>query len=54
MPLAFVLDPANHKARRRKIGEGEIEVYEIPYGDRNIWGATAGMLHDALRRMLDT
>ena len=24
--------------------EGEIEVYDIPFGDRNIWGATAGML----------
>lgn len=44
VPLDFLLDPANHKARRRKLGEGEIEVYDIPYGDRNIWGATAGML----------
>jgi 8-oxo-dGTP pyrophosphatase MutT (NUDIX family) len=52
VPLTFVLDPANHKARRRKIGEGEIEVYDIPYGDRNIWGATAGMLM-TLRRVLE-
>jgi 8-oxo-dGTP pyrophosphatase MutT (NUDIX family) len=44
VPLEFLLDPANHKARRRKLGEGEIEVYDIPYGERNIWGATAGML----------
>jgi 8-oxo-dGTP pyrophosphatase MutT (NUDIX family) len=44
VPLDFLLDPANHKARRRKLGEGEIEVYDIPFGDRNIWGATAGML----------
>ena len=44
VPLDFVLDPANHKARRRKLGEGEIEVYDIPYGERNIWGATAGMI----------
>jgi len=44
VPLGFVLDPANHKARRRKLGEGEIEVYDIPYGERNIWGATAGMI----------
>ncbi len=44
VPLDFLLDPANHKARRRKLGEGEIEVYDIPYRDRNIWGATAGML----------
>jgi len=44
VPLVFLLDPANHKARRRQIGEGEIEVYDIPYRARNIWGATAGML----------
>jgi hypothetical protein len=28
-----------------------IEVHDIPYGERNIWGATAGMLL-TLRRML--
>ena len=44
VPLRFVLDPTHHKARRRQLGEGEIEVYDIPYGARNIWGATAGML----------
>jgi 8-oxo-dGTP pyrophosphatase MutT (NUDIX family) len=44
VPLAHLLDPGNHRARRRKLGEGEIEVYDIPFGDRNIWGATAGML----------
>ena len=44
VPLDFLLDPANHKARRRQLGEGEIEVYDIPFGERNIWGATAGML----------
>ena len=46
VPLQFLLDPAHHKARRRALGEGEIEVYDIPYGERNIWGATAGMLID--------
>ena len=25
-------------------GEAEAELCDIPYGDRNIWGATAGML----------
>ncbi|HEY7377700.1 MAG TPA: CoA pyrophosphatase [Steroidobacteraceae bacterium] len=44
VPLQFLLDPAHHQARRRQLGEGEIEVYDIPYGERNIWGATAGML----------
>ena len=46
VPLSFVFDPANHRVRRRRfgLGEMEIELCDIPYGDRNIWGATAGML----------
>jgi 8-oxo-dGTP pyrophosphatase MutT (NUDIX family) len=46
VPLSFVFDPANHRVRRRRFGLGdtEIELCDIPYGDRNIWGATAGML----------
>jgi 8-oxo-dGTP pyrophosphatase MutT (NUDIX family) len=51
VPLEFILNAANHKSRRRKIGEMSIEVHDIPYGDRNIWGATAGMLM-TLRRIL--
>jgi 8-oxo-dGTP pyrophosphatase MutT (NUDIX family) len=46
VPLEFVFDPANHRAQRRQFGFGaeEVELCDIPYGDRNIWGATAGML----------
>jgi 8-oxo-dGTP pyrophosphatase MutT (NUDIX family) len=46
VPLEFVFDPTNHRRRRRRFGYGdaEIELCDIPYGDRNIWGATAGML----------
>jgi 8-oxo-dGTP pyrophosphatase MutT (NUDIX family) len=46
VPLDFIFDPANHQARRRRFGMGdaEVELCDIPYGDRNIWGATAGML----------
>jgi 8-oxo-dGTP pyrophosphatase MutT (NUDIX family) len=46
VPLSFVFDPANHRVRRRRFGfgEAEMELCDIPYGDRNIWGATAGML----------
>jgi 8-oxo-dGTP pyrophosphatase MutT (NUDIX family) len=46
VPLIFVFDPTNHRVRRRRFGFGdtEIELCDIPYGDRNIWGATAGML----------
>jgi 8-oxo-dGTP pyrophosphatase MutT (NUDIX family) len=53
VPLNFILDAANHKSRQRTLGGVSIEVHDIPYGDRNIWGATAGMLM-TLRRMLQT
>ena len=53
VPLEYILDPANHKFRQRKIGELTIDIHDIPYGDRNIWGATAGMLM-TLRRLLQT
>jgi 8-oxo-dGTP pyrophosphatase MutT (NUDIX family) len=53
VPLDFILDEANHKSRQRKLGDLIIEVHDIPYGDRNIWGATAGMLL-TLRRMLQS
>jgi 8-oxo-dGTP pyrophosphatase MutT (NUDIX family) len=44
VPLAFLLDPANHQ-RNRVLAEGrERYYYAIPYGQYYIWGATAGML----------
>lgn len=51
VPLEFILDAANHKSRQRQMGGVTLEVYDIPYGDRLIWGATAGMLL-TLRRLL--
>jgi 8-oxo-dGTP pyrophosphatase MutT (NUDIX family) len=51
VPLEFILDAANHKSRRMQMGELSVEVYDIPYGERIIWGATAGMLL-TFRRML--
>jgi 8-oxo-dGTP pyrophosphatase MutT (NUDIX family) len=51
VPLLYVLDPANHRSRERRIGPSSVQVYDIPFEGRNIWGATAGMLV-ALRRLL--
>jgi 8-oxo-dGTP pyrophosphatase MutT (NUDIX family) len=51
VPLEFILDAANHKSRLRKLGDVTLETFDIPYGERNIWGATAGMLL-TLRRLL--
>lgn len=44
VPLSFILDPANHQRDSREL-EGLTRVfYVLPYQDRYIWGATAGML----------
>jgi hypothetical protein len=51
VPLDFILDAANHSSRRRKFGDIMIDVHDIPYQGRNIWGATAGMLMTLRRRL---
>lgn len=51
VPLDYVLDAANHKPRKFEVAGMTLDVHDIPYGDRNIWGATAGMLL-TLRRLL--
>ncbi len=54
VPLAYVLDPANHRLRQRPVPGGTIELYDVPYGTRNIWGATAGMLMTLYRLLSGT
>jgi 8-oxo-dGTP pyrophosphatase MutT (NUDIX family) len=44
VPLAFVLDPANQQRHFRMLGTTRRDYWAIPYGERYIWGATAGML----------
>ncbi len=46
VPLSFVFDPLNHRMRRHRFRDTDVEVemVDIPYGEHNIWGATAGML----------
>ena len=44
VPLAFLLDPANHQRQSRE-WQGELRwFFAMPYQGRYIWGATAGML----------
>ena len=44
VPLLHILDAANHQGRERMLGTTPVRVYDIPYGQHHIWGATAGML----------
>ncbi len=51
VPLAFLLDPA-HLATGSRWHEGrERQYYELIYGDRRIWGATAAMIVNLSRRL---
>jgi 8-oxo-dGTP pyrophosphatase MutT (NUDIX family) len=49
VPLVHILDAANHGTRARDVAGGVLHVYHIPYGERVIWGATAGMLMSLYR-----
>jgi hypothetical protein len=40
------MNPANHEVRVWHSDEGSRRFYAIPYADRFIWGATAGMLRN--------
>lgn len=51
VPLPYILDPANHRSRERRLGEVSVQVYDIPHGGHNIWGATAGMLMSLYRSL---
>lgn len=44
VPLAFFLDSTNHQRVSRDFNGMKRAYYAMPYGDRYIWGATAGML----------
>jgi 8-oxo-dGTP pyrophosphatase MutT (NUDIX family) len=44
VPLAFLLDPANHQRNLLMHDGRERHYYAMPYGPYYIWGATAGML----------
>ena len=44
VPLSHFLDAQNHRIDSRMYQGRERRFYAMPYGDRYIWGATAGML----------
>jgi 8-oxo-dGTP pyrophosphatase MutT (NUDIX family) len=44
VPLAFLMDPANHRRGSRPFYGRERYFYEIPYAERYIWGVSAGII----------
>ena len=53
VPLDFILDPSNHVRRERSFAGLTFGVYDIPFEQRNIWGATAGMLMSLYNALIE-
>jgi 8-oxo-dGTP pyrophosphatase MutT (NUDIX family) len=57
VPLDFLMDPANHRHHLVDLGGEQRQWFSMPYMDgsteRFIWGATAGMLRNFYRFLLD-
>jgi hypothetical protein len=51
VPLAFLMDPENHKQGTKEYRGKLRYFYEMPYEQRYIWGATAGMLRVLYERI---
>jgi 8-oxo-dGTP pyrophosphatase MutT (NUDIX family) len=51
VPLAFLMDEQNHSLRSRDWKGIERRYYEMPFGERYIWGVTAGILRNLYDRI---
>lgn len=51
VPLDYLFDPANHQRRSREFNGRRRHYYLFEYGERVVWGATAGMLMNLYRRV---
>jgi 8-oxo-dGTP pyrophosphatase MutT (NUDIX family) len=51
VPLAFVMDAANHKRASRDWKGVTRHYYEMPFGERYIWGVTAGILRNLYEKI---
>ncbi|MEN3791906.1 CoA pyrophosphatase [Fulvimarina sp. MAC3] len=49
-PLSFLMTEANHVRASKVWGGVERHFYEMPYGERYIWGVTAGILRTLYER----
>ncbi len=52
VPLAFLLNPSNHQTHSREWRGRTRSYWAMPYGERYIWGATAGMLKNLANRLM--
>jgi 8-oxo-dGTP pyrophosphatase MutT (NUDIX family) len=52
VPFAHVIDPANHEMRTGEWQGRRRNFFVIRHGEREIWGATAGIIVNLSRRLL--
>jgi 8-oxo-dGTP pyrophosphatase MutT (NUDIX family) len=53
VPLAFLMNPENHRRSSRVFLGHERHFYEMPFEGRYIWGITAGIIRGLYERMFD-
>jgi 8-oxo-dGTP pyrophosphatase MutT (NUDIX family) len=53
VPLAFLMDAENHALHRREWKGLMRRFYAMPYGERYIWGVTAGILRNLYERVYE-
>jgi 8-oxo-dGTP pyrophosphatase MutT (NUDIX family) len=51
VPLSFLMDPANHQVHSKEFRGMERSYYAMPFAERYIWGATAGILRVLYERI---
>jgi 8-oxo-dGTP pyrophosphatase MutT (NUDIX family) len=51
VPLAFLMNPANHQIHSKEFRGMERSFYAMPFAERYIWGATAGILRVLYERI---
>jgi 8-oxo-dGTP pyrophosphatase MutT (NUDIX family) len=50
-PLSFLMTPVNHQRMKRMWQGKDRHFYAMPYENRYIWGATAGMIRNLYERL---
>jgi 8-oxo-dGTP pyrophosphatase MutT (NUDIX family) len=51
VPFAFLLDPANHQRHAAEVRGARRHYFAMPWQQRFIWGATAGMIRSLTARL---
>lgn len=51
VPLDFLMEPGNHQRLKRDWKGIERQYYAMPFGERYIWGVTAGILRNLYERI---